>query len=669
MSIKRADVNNIDFGTMIVAGAPAITSFVYPTGRSSVNVDESTYITIYGANFLVGCTVRIGDSVASIVTFRNSGELYFEAPYLPAGTYRLLVVNPDGQYAVSLPGLIYTNYAVWTTPSGLLGTISESRFEKQLISTGATYSVYEGTLPPGYTLTSTGFLSGSLTVNPVVNQTWNFTISVLDQYGSTSTRNFYLRFLSTPVVWVTAGDDLPLFTEAPYIQGILATSNSPVTYSVILGGLPGGMTLSSTGLITGTPDDVTKSLRANTVFRFTVRAIDQELQFADQDFVMLYQPTAPIWTTSSYVQGYRAGEPVVLLFNAYSNSTVTYTVESGFLPNGTSLNPVTGIVSGTAVAVELETAYTFVIRATDREGHFASVSNTLTVFSYPMTATSTGTLVLGRNTSIHTFTTAGTFTVTDSPPNSYATVIIIGGGGGGGAANGGGGGAGGFIYIGAMRIPVGVYNITIGGGGAGATDMGAGAPYGGDGVVRSGLSGFSSAAFGNTAIGGGLGAKGDGTGVNGGGGGSGGGGGGRYNNAANPVGVGGQGFAINGVTQGYAGGTGQTNAGGGGGGAGGAGGTSGGGAGITLPFVGGNAVGGANAGGTASGLTAWGGGGGGTNSFAFQNQGITRGTNGTTYGSGGGGGAGGFGGYAYYTYAAGGGNGFNGVVIIRYPYV
>lgn len=659
MSIKRADANNIDFGTMIVTGAPAITSFVYPTGRSSVNVDESTYITIYGANFLVGCTVRIGDSVASIVTFRNSGELYFEAPYLPAGTYRLLVVNPDGQYAVSLPGLIYTNYAVWTTPSGLLGTISESRFEKQLISTGATYSVYEGTLPPGYTLTSAGFLSGSLTVTPVVNQTWNFTISVLDQFGSTSTRNFYLRFSSTPVVWVTAGDDLPLFTEAPYIQGILATSNSPVTYSVILGGLPGGMTLSSTGLITGTPDAVTKSLKANTVFRFTIRAIDQELQFADQDFTLLYQPTAPIWTTFSYVQGYRAGEPVTLLFNAYSNSTVTYTVESGFLPAGTTLASNTGLLTGTALAVELETTYTFVVRATDQEGHFNSISNTLTIFSYPMTATSTGTLTLGRNTSIHTFTTSGTFTVTDSPPNSYATVIIIAGGGGGGAANGGGGGAGGFIYIGAMRIPVGVYNITIGGGGAGATDMSAGAPYGSDGVIRAGNIGGSTSAFGYTAYGGGGGAAGGTPGGVGQTGGSGGGGSGTVN-------VGGAGL------QGYPGGGFASSplAGGGGGGARGPGqnGASGGAGGIGFGSAVDNiyVAGGGNGGDSSLATTAWGGGRGGTRSFAFRNEGIVRGGNGTAGGAGGGGGGVGAGGFAFYSYNAGGGNGATGVVIVKY---
>ena len=658
MSIKRADANNIDFGTMVVTGAPAITSFVYPTGRSSVNVDESTYITIYGANFLVGCTVRIGDSIASIVTFRSSGELYFEAPYLPAGTYRLLVVNPDGQYAVSLPGLIYTNYAVWTTPSGLLGTISESRFEKQLISTGATYRIYEGTLPPGYTLTSSGFISGALTVTPVVNQTWNFTISVLDQYGSTSTRNFYIKFSSTPVVWLTAGDDLPLFTEAPYIQGIVATSNSPVTYSVILGGLPGGMTLSSAGLISGTPDGVTKSLKANTIFRFTVRAIDQELQFADQEFFLLYQPTAPIWTTFSYVQGYRAGEAVYLVYNAYSNSAITYTVESGFLPAGTNLNSVTGLLTGTATAVELETTYTFVIRATDQEGHYNSISNVLTIFSYPMAATSTGTLTLGRNTSIHTFTTSGTFTVTDSPSNSYATVIIIGGGGGGGAANGGGGGAGGFIYIGAMRIPVGVYNITIGGGGAGATAMGAGYPYGGDGVIRPGNLGGSTSAFGYTAYGGGGGAQG-GTGANGQTGGSGGGGSGTIN-------VGGSGL------QGYPGGGFASSplAGGGGGGARGVGqnGASGGAGGAGYGNASDNiyVAGGGNGGDSQLATTIWGGGQGGTRSFGFRNEGIVAGGNGTTGGAGGGGGGSGAGGYAYYTYNAGGGAGATGTVIVKY---
>lgn len=508
MSLKRADSNNIDFGELQVAGAPAINSFAYPAGRSSINLNEPTRVRVFGSNFVLGCTVRVGDDVASVVSYINSTELSFEAPFLPVGSYRLMVVNPDGQYAVKLPGLIYTDYAVWITPAGLLGNINESLNEFQLQSTGQTYSIYDGFLPPGYTLSASGKISGTLTVTPVVNQTWNFVVATVDQYGATSTRSFTIRFSSTPVTWITAGDDLPSFSEAPYIQGIQAVSNSTVTYTVINGALPGGFQLgSNNGIISGTADSITRSLSANTVFTFVIRATDQELQFADQQFTLTYTPTSPVWTTFAYVQGYRAGETVNLTYNAYSNSTVTYSVSSGILPVGTTLDSSTGLLTGIVQAVDLQTTYNFTVRATDQEGHSATITSSLTVFAFPMAATG-GTVTTGRNTNIHTFNTSGTFTVTSSPPNSFATVIIVAGGGGGGAGNGGGGGAGGFIYLGALNIPVGTYNITVGTGGAGATAMGAGAPYGGDGVQRPGSQGTNTSAFGYTAYGGGGGAAG-----------------------------------------------------------------------------------------------------------------------------------------------------------------
>lgn len=668
MSLKRADYNNIDFGSLVIAEAPAINSFAYPAGRSSINVNELAYIRVYGSNFIVGCTVRVADTVVSVVNYISSTELYFEAPYLPVGTHKLMVVNPTGQYAISMPGLIYTDYAVWVTPSGLLGTINESLNTFQLLSSGVTYSIYDGSLPPGYTLSSSGLISGTLTATPAVNQQWYFTVAVIDQYGSTTTRVFYLRFVSTPVTWITAGDDLPSFNEAPYIQGIVATSNSTVTYTLISGALPDGLTLSSNGLISGTPSPNATASTITLTYTFTIRATDQEGQFSDQNFSLTYVPTFPIWTTFSYVQGYLNGQPINLSFNAYSNSTVTYNVSSGVLPPGTSLNASTGLLSGTATATELQATYSFTIRATDQENHSSFQSHAISIFTTPIVATSTGTVTDGSGYRTHTFTSSGTFTVTQS---GIAQVLIVAGGGGGGAGNGGGGGAGGIIYFSALNIAVGTYSITVGGGGAGATAMFAGAGYGSDGVCRPGSSGNNSTAFGYTAYGGGGGAAGYRSGsqqaISGlaaGQGGTGGSGGGSSLGTALAGGIGLQGFAGGAASAGAG-----SVFGGGGGGAGSAGqsgaGTGAGGNG-TLDSDGNPVAGGGNGGDTSLAATTWGGGRGGTISFAFRNEGSAPGGNATRAGSGGGGGGTGAGGYAYYQYNAGGGAGATGMVVIKY---
>ncbi len=139
---------------------------------------------------------------------------------------------------------------------------------------------------------------------------------------------------------------------------------------------------------------------------------------------------------------------------------------------------------------------------------------------------------------IHTFTTSGTFTVTNGG-NVEALVV------------GGGGGAGGLVYVSSLSVIPGSYTITVGAGGAGATSNGGSAPNGGDSI-------FSSI----TAKGGGGGGN-----YSGGSGATGGSGGGAsgYSNPGNPgVGTSGQGNS-----GGYANGSATTaQTGGGGGGAG-----------------------------------------------------------------------------------------------------
>jgi hypothetical protein len=66
---------------------------------------------------------------------------------------------------------------------------------------------------------------------------------------------------------------------------------------------------------------------------------------------------------------------------------------------------------------------------------------------------------------IHTFTTNGTFT----PTNTGVVDVLVVAGGGGGTAIGGGGGGGGYIYVAGYPVIAGAaYPITIGTGGAGA---------------------------------------------------------------------------------------------------------------------------------------------------------------------------------------------------------
>ena len=296
-----------------------------------------------------------------------------------------------------------------------------------------------------------------------------------------------------------------------------------------------------------------------------------------------------------------------------------------------------------------------------------------------------GTITTSGNFKIHTFTSPGTFTVTqlgNAPtvpsggPTNVDYLVVAGGGGGGAASNkgSGGGGAGGqrstfpspSCNAGAFPVTAQAYPITVGGGGAGGADPSTGP------VDARGTSGSNSIFSTITSSGGGGGGASDGnqpglSGGSGGGGGSNGptdGSGGSGNSPpvspsqGNNAGSGGGGNASHA-------------AGGGGGGSGATGSSASGGCGSAQAGDGGN--GSANSI-TGSPVTRSGGGGGSAGDSAPK-RGGTGGTGGGGNGqyspttpSGGGAGTantGGGGGAGHY---CNGGAGGSGVVIIRYKY-
>ena len=384
---------------------------------------------------------------------------------------------------------------------------------------------------------------------------------------------------------------------------------------------------------------------------------------------------------------------------ATSNSTVTYSISSGSLPPGVTLNSSTGVLSGTTALTGSNTTYSFVIDATDLENQNSSRSFSLTVntdvvsWSTPASAatisvlqnsattqtllatsaagksitytadqlpaglsisgaTVTGTpTTLGNTSTTFTATAATTgrsatrsvtWTVASAVPASVEYLVIAGGGGGGGN-HGGGGGAGGYRTSTLSVSASTAYTVTIGDGG-GASQVGQNSV-------------FSSI----TSTGGGYGSTG-GDGSSPPAGGSGGGGNG-YNNITGGAGN----TPSTSPSQGNNGGTGvyyYDTTGAGGGGASAVGANSGnnvagaGGAGSASPITGSSITyaGGGGGGLRFTGGTVGAGGSGGGGTGAVQSSAGSPGTPNTGGGGGGGGGNNG-----------GGGKGGSGVVIIAYP--
>ena len=103
--------------------------------------------------------------------------------------------------------------------------------------------------------------------------------------------------MATPV-WTTTAGKLATFAEdSSYSLQLEAnTSDSTaITYSVIAGSLPTGMSVSSTGLLTGTPAQVAK----RTLYTFVVRATAGST-ITDRTFSLdIEGQDAPTFTTAS----------------------------------------------------------------------------------------------------------------------------------------------------------------------------------------------------------------------------------------------------------------------------------------------------------------------------------------------------------------------------------
>ena len=303
--------------------------------------------------------------------------------------------------------------------------------------------------------------------------------------------------------------------------------------------------------------------------------------------------------------------------NATGDGTITYSLTSGSLPNGLSLNTSTGAITGTLTSTQGTS--TFTITATDTQNQTASRSFSIAVNN-----------------------------------NFIIDYLIVAGGGGGFS---GGGGAGGYVTNTNVTLNGGTtFTITVGGGGTSPAISLGGVGGNGSNSVISG-SGFTTV----TAIGGGGGGSGTVAGQNGG---SGGGGGwtGTYG-----IGVYTGSTYLSQTRQGYDGGQGYSEALGGGGGGASAGspgsGRSGGQGGndyyssitgSSLPYCGGGAGSGGSTPGSASS--------GGTGGAAGYPSNVSKTDGGAGTVNRGGGGGGTRGDYG----SSQGGSGGSGVVIIRY---
>jgi len=247
-------------------------------------------------------------------------------------------------------------------------------------------------------------------------------------------------FINIPPTWSTTSGSLGFVKEFDTITSggffILAVDPdnlpvTPVVYDIIAGALPTGATLdATTGVITGPAVPVA----SDTIFNFTARVSDGQDQVTRAFSITVLDNVAPMWTTPVGSLGSRheaetitSGNFTVIATDPDSGpGALTYSLSTGTLPTGASLNTSTGDITGPAVTVGLDTTYNFTIDATDTDKTTnRAFSITVDNNTVPVWQTSNAAPLVTVDTGVAVNTTV-TATDADSLPMALTYSVAVG---------------------------------------------------------------------------------------------------------------------------------------------------------------------------------------------------------------------------------------------------
>ena len=136
-------------------------------------------------------------------------------------------------------------------PSGIVGVAYSHAFPATAGVTPYTFSILSGSLPTSLTLnTSTGVVSGT----PSAAGTFSFVIQVEDADSNTASVGCSITISAASALAISCNNPPNGLLGIPYSHFLTATGGfPPYSFSLSSGSLPPGLTLTPSGLISGTP--------------------------------------------------------------------------------------------------------------------------------------------------------------------------------------------------------------------------------------------------------------------------------------------------------------------------------------------------------------------------------------------------------------------------------
>jgi hypothetical protein len=323
------------------------------------------------------------------------------------GTYPIAVRVSDGPYTDQFSTTLTIAPPVAITITILPNwTVNQAGYNQSIGVSGGTgsytYSV-TGTLPAGLALTSSGILGGT----PTAAGSYSFTVTATDTQGSTASQS-YTVVINPPVTFTTTLLASWTANQPGYSVRILTTGGTGGKTFSSSGSLPSGLTLSSGGVLSGTPT-------AAGSYTFIVTATDSVGASGSRDYTVTINP--PVTVTTTALASWTVNQPGYSQSLSAAGGTGSYTFTAiGTLPTGLTFSSSGALVGQPTVTG----SFSFTVTATDAVGASGSQNYAVTInpaVSVPAATLTTWTAGLnGYNQTING--TGGTATLTFSAPSA-----------------------------------------------------------------------------------------------------------------------------------------------------------------------------------------------------------------------------------------------------------
>jgi hypothetical protein len=240
------------------------------------------------------------------------------------------------------------------------------------------WSLASGTLPPGITLAMDGSISGTPTMSGLAV----FVVRVMDSgvpsQSKTATLGISILANGSGVQITTAS--LPGGTVGvPYSASLSAAGGTgPYAFRVASGSLPPGVSLALSGALSGAPT-------ATGSFSFGAQVTDSSMpsQSSARLLTIVVSPPAVQILTPSLPDGVVGTMYSAQVMTSGGQLPLTFSISSGALPAGVSLDAATGIIGGTPSMAETAT---FTVTVVDSSAMQSRASQSYTVRIAPMSS-------------------------------------------------------------------------------------------------------------------------------------------------------------------------------------------------------------------------------------------------------------------------------------------